>query len=71
MEKQGLDGAGRQAGTSSLHRVTSEAVPCGGSGVYSGGHDSASLLNKPGFLSSERILYMQYSLFSRIFEAYV
>lgn len=38
----------RQAGFSSLLRVTSDEVPCGGSGVDSGGHDNASLLHKPG-----------------------
>ncbi len=38
----------RQAGISSLLRVTSDEVPCGGSGVDSGGHHNASLLHKPG-----------------------
>ena len=37
---------GRQA--SPLLRATSEEVPCGGSGVESGGHHHASLLLKPG-----------------------
>lgn len=39
---------GRQAGISSLRGETSDEVPCGGSGVDSGGHHYASLPHKPG-----------------------
>lgn len=39
---------GRQAGISSLCGETSDEVPCGGSGVDSGGHHYASLPHKPG-----------------------
>lgn len=53
----------RQAGISSILNVTSDKVPCGGSGVDSGGHLSASLLHKPRtFVFGEKD--MQNSLFS-------